>query len=100
MVGLMRHILCGDLLSPSRRALLLDWLRACRTGAGRLRAGSPPDWVVGHKTGSGAEGDVAIATPPGRAPLLVAVYASDGTAEPAALDAAHAEVARLVAREL
>src|SRR5262249_5430218 len=68
MVGLMRALLCGEALSPSSRARLLGWLRACETGKERLRAGLPAEWVVGDKTGTGAAGalnDVAIATPPG-----------------------------------
>jgi beta-lactamase class A len=104
MVGLMRHILCGpDALSPASRDRLLGWLRGCQTGAKRLRAGFPPDWSVGNKTGSGAGNavnDVAIAVPRGRAPVLVAVYTSGGNVELGALEAAHADVARLVASEL
>lgn len=103
MVGLMRKVLCGDALSPASRARLLGWLRACETGKDRLRAGLPTDWSVGDKTGTGARGtlgDVAIAVPPQRAPLLVAVYVSEGMAEMPALVGAFAEIARLVARAL
>jgi beta-lactamase class A len=103
MVGLMRRVLCGDVLSPAGRERLLGWLRACETGKDRLRAGFPRDWVVGDKTGSGghcAVNDVAIAWPPGRAPILVAAYMSDGEAGLDALRPAHADVGRLVAREL
>ncbi|HEU5077347.1 MAG TPA: class A beta-lactamase [Polyangiaceae bacterium] len=104
MAGLMRHILCGeDTLSPTSRERLLRWLRECETGKNRLRAGFPSDWLVGDKTGScqrNAVNDVAIAVPPGRAPVIVAVYTSNGSAEFAALEAAHAAVARVVAREL
>lgn len=81
----------------------MGWLRACKTGLNRLRAGLPQDWIVGDKTGSGghsAVNDVAIAWPPGRAPILVAAYMSDGEAGLEALCAAHADVGRLVAREL
>jgi beta-lactamase class A len=103
MVGLMRRVLCGDVLSPAGRERLLGWLRACETGRNRLRAGLPQGWIVGDKTGSGghcAVNDVAIAWPPGRAPILVAAYMSDGEAGLEALGAAHADVGRLVGREL
>ncbi len=103
MVGLMRRVLCGDALSSAGRERLLGWLRACETGKNRLRAGLPPDWTVGDKTGSGGRctvNDVVIALPPGRAPILVAAYMSDGDAGLARLCAAHAEVGRLVAAEL
>ncbi len=103
MVGLMRRVLCGDALSPASRERLLGWLRACETGKDRLRGGLPQGWTVGDKTGSGgrcAVNDVAIAWPPGRAPILIAAYMSDGEAGLRRLQAAHADVGRLIAREL
>ncbi|HRG94750.1 MAG TPA: class A beta-lactamase [Polyangiaceae bacterium] len=103
MVGLLRGLLCGDALSPAGRARLLEWLRACETGRARLRAGVPAEWTVGDKTGTGRRGaanDVAIAAPPGRAPVLIAAYLSDGPAPPPALAAAHADIARRVVWEL
>lgn len=103
MVGLMRRVLCGDVLSPAGREHLLGLLRACETGKNRLRAGLPQGWIVGDKTGSGGHctvNDVAVAWPPGRSPILVAAYMSDGEAGLEALCAAHADVGRLVAREL
>jgi beta-lactamase class A len=63
----------------------------------RLRAGLPPGWRAGDKTGSGRNGainDVAIAWPPGRAPLLLGVYASGGSAPLERFNAAHASIAR------
>jgi beta-lactamase class A len=103
MVSLMRRVLCGDVLSHAGRERLLDWLRACETGRNRLRAGLPQGWIVGDKTGSGGHctvNDVAIAWPPGRAPILVAAYMSDGEAGLEALCAAHADVGRLVSGAL
>jgi beta-lactamase class A len=103
MVGLMRAVLCGGVLSPAGRERLTGWLRACQTGNARLRAGFPADWTAGDKTGTGNRGavnDVAIAWPPGRAPILVAVYMSDGTAANTALATAHVEVGRMVVRQI
>jgi beta-lactamase class A len=103
MVGLMRRVLTGDTLSNTSRERLLSWLRDCETGKERLRAGFPGNWIVGDKTGTGARGatnDVAIAMPPGRAPVLVAAYMSEGAAGSTALEAAHSEIGQLVAREL
>lgn len=100
MVLLMNKVLCGDALSPSSRQLLLGWLEASETGKARLRAGLPPDWAVGDKTGTGEHGacnDVAIAKPRGRAPLLIAAYLSEGHAELPQLEAAHADIARIIA---
>ena len=99
MVLLMNRILCGDALSPASQQRLSGWLMACETGKARLRAGLPPDWLVGDKTGTGEHGachDVAIARPPGRGPVLIAAYLSEGHAKLEQLEAAHAEIARIV----
>ncbi len=73
----MRRILLGNALSDGPRRQLEEWLVASRTGAARLRAGVPSDWRTGDKTGGGGHGtanDIAIFWPPGRAPILAAVY--------------------------
>lgn len=103
MAGLMRTILCGDVLSRPSRDRLLAWMQACKTGRDRLRAGLPAAWVVGDKTGTGYNGacnDLAIATPPGRAPILIAAYLSDSDADGDKLEGAHAQIARLVSATL
>jgi beta-lactamase class A len=103
MANLLRIVLCGDALSSESRARLVAWLNACETGLGRLRAGLPPDWAAGDKTGTGKNGavnDVAFVVPPGRASIVIAAYLSDSRSSLEALAAAHAEIARIVAREL
>lgn len=103
MAQLMRRLLCDQGLPEPYRARLLAWMRACETGTNRLRAGFPHDWLVGDKTGSGLHNtinDVAIAAPPGRAPILVAAYLNGASSTKDALEAALAKVANLVAREL
>jgi len=96
----LRVLLLGEALSPASRAQLETWLRGNKTGDDLIRAGLPPDWVVGDKTGrshSGATNDIAIIRPPGKAPILLAIYStgSDGSLE--AHNTAIADVARLVA---
>jgi beta-lactamase class A len=103
MVELQQRILCGAVLSAPSRERLIGWLRACETGKQRLRAGLPPAWQVGDKTGTGQRGacnDVAIAVPPGRSPVLIAVYLSESTAAVELLQSAHADVARIVAAQI
>ncbi|WP_280219303.1 class A beta-lactamase [Nocardia neocaledoniensis] len=82
-----RALVLGDALREPERAQLATWLEASRTGAKRIKAGLPADWTVGDKTGSPAYGsalDVAIAWPPDRAPLVLAVLTTkpDQNAEP------------------
>lgn len=83
-----RALVVGDSLAEPERAQLSAWLVASATGANRIRAGLPAGWKVGNKTGSPAYGsalDVAVAWPPGRAPLVIAVLTtkSEQDAEPA-----------------
>jgi beta-lactamase class A len=102
MAGLIRVVLCGETLSHVARDRLLAWLRACKTGKERLRAGVPQDWIVGDKTGTGRHGavnDVAIMFPPRRAPILVAAFLSDSSADSSILAASHASLGSLIARE-
>ena len=71
------------------RRQLQTWLIGDKVGDKRLRAGLPPSWRIGDKTGTGDRGStnaVAIIWPPGRAPLIATVYytgssASDGRAQ-------------------
>ncbi|UQA61818.1 class A beta-lactamase [Polyangium aurulentum] len=101
MVSTMKRLLIGDALSPASREKLLGWMIACNTGKDRLRAGLPRDWRAGDKTGTGMNGaanDVAIAWPPGRPPVLLAVYAWGSEGPLPRINAAHAEVAAVVSR--
>jgi beta-lactamase class A len=82
MAGTVRQIMVGDVLKPSSRNRLSDWMAATRTGLGRIRAGLPPDWQGLDKTGTGMrEGignktnDLAVLMPPNdRAPMIVVGY--------------------------
>lgn len=83
MLGLLQKLLIGNALKPASREQLREWLLANQTGDGRLRARLPAGWQVGDKTGSGAHGshnDVGIVWPPGRPPLLAAVYLTQTSA--------------------
>ncbi len=89
----------GDALTPGSREKLIGWLVDCKTGLAKLRAGLPADWRAGDKTGSGGHGannDVAVVWPPGRAPLVIASYIADTEASDAAKNATHAAVGKAV----
>lgn len=104
MAGTFRAMLLDPgVLSDASRARLFAWLERSKTGLARLRSGLPPDWRVGDKTGTGANGaanDVAIAWPPARAPIVVACYVDAPGATAEARNQAHGEVARVVAEAL
>jgi beta-lactamase class A len=82
MCANMQRLLLGNVLSESSRHQLEDWLRHNETGALMIRAGVPKTWTAGDKTGrcaNGATNDVAIIRPPGRAPILIAIYTIGST---------------------
>jgi beta-lactamase class A len=100
MVKTMQHVLVGNALQPASREKLLDWMRKSETGANRLQAGLPAGWTEGDKTGTGSHGatiDNAIIWPPGRPPILAAAYLSGSDKPIKALEAAHAEMGRMIA---
>jgi beta-lactamase class A len=101
MAALARRIVLGDILQEENRTRLQTWLKKSVPGPDRLKAGLPsPPWLVGHKTGTAANGginDVAIGWRSGKPPIVIACYLSGGTAAPPARFAAHAAVGTLVA---
>ena len=93
------RLLWGDRLLPSSRRLLRQWMLANTTGDKRLKAGLPPSWIIGDKTGSNTtdSNDIGIVFAPGRSPILIAAYLSGSTLDSAAREAILAEAARLIA---
>lgn len=102
MLESLRSLALGDALAPASRKLLLGWLKNCRTGDARLRAGLPKGWLVGDKTGTWSDdktasvNDIAVAWPPEGKPLLITAYLTACPAAPEARNGALAEVARVV----
>lgn len=73
----LRRFVLGDELGSLKREQLQSWLCGNTTGATRIRAGVPADWQVGDKTGGGDYGtnnDIAVLWPPGRSPIVMALY--------------------------
>ncbi|MBP1627872.1 MAG: Beta-lactamase precursor [Holophagaceae bacterium] len=98
----VEKILNGAVLADRSRHLLLGWLQGCRTGTQRIRAGLPPTWRAGDKTGSGRNGatnDVAILWPPAGASCCIAVFYTGSAATGQDREAVLAEVGRWVAAE-
>lgn len=81
MARTVATLLYGDALVPDHRALLRQWMIDTRTGLARVRAGLPPEWPAGDKTGTSlAPGmgsvyvDVGFVEPTGRAPITFATF--------------------------
>lgn len=99
MLRILQRLALGDTLSQASRKQIVDWLLRCKTGDHRLRAGLPPDWKIGDKTGSGDHGttnDLAIAWPSKQAPILVSVYLTGSRQDSAKRDAVVASVGELI----
>lgn len=98
MARTLRTLLLGEALSPASRGQLAAWLKANTTGDRRLRAGVPPSWGIGEKTGTAGESanDAGIVWPPGAAPLLVSAYLADSPTSAAVREQTLAGVGRLL----
>jgi len=106
MLGLMRDFLFGSHLTEQSRTLLRDWMIETNTGLDRLRAGFPPNWIAGDKTGTSsndANNDVAFAMPPtteptGWGPVIVVSFTNAPNPATRKANAVHASVASEVIR--
>jgi beta-lactamase class A len=73
-------LVSGSALTVPSRSMLRAWMSEVRTGSQRIRAGFPPEWTSGDKTGTGIGTtrhtyvDIAYGGPDGRAPIVVAAY--------------------------
>ena len=93
----LRRFVLGNALPARRRRLLTGWLLGNTTGDADIRAGVPAGWRVGDKTGSGGYGtrdDIAIAWPPGRSPVVIAVLSDRGAEGASSGDALIADATR------
>lgn len=91
------------LLNEEDRGPLRRWMRETKTGDTRLRAGFPPGWVVGDKTGTsmnGAVNDVAFARTANGEIIIVSSYINAPSADRKAADAVHAQIAAKAAQSL
>jgi beta-lactamase class A len=95
----LQRLAFGDALEPRLQLQLRVWLQGNTTGATRIRAGVPADWQVGDKTGTGDYGtanDIGLLWPPHRAPVVVAIYTTQGEKDAKARNDAIASAARIV----
>jgi beta-lactamase class A len=99
MMTNLRRLALGDLLGTKRREKLVAWMLGCMTGAKRIRAGVPAGWSVADKTGTGDYGttnDIAVIWPPGKPPIVLAVYFTQHEENAPARDGVIASATRIV----
>ena len=99
MARSLQKLLLGDGLGAPQRRQLKDWMIGNTTGATRIRAGVPAGWAVADKTGAGDYGtvnDIAVIWPPGKAPIVLAVYLTQPNKDDKLRPEIHGEVAKVV----
>jgi beta-lactamase class A len=103
MAELLRRLAAGDILSPDSTAFLLEVMGGTQTFPDRLRAGAPPGWWVGHKTGTSdswkgvnaVTADVGLMRRPDGKYVAVTAFVADSTAPMSERNAVIADVARI-----
>ncbi|MEE4154245.1 MAG: class A beta-lactamase [Erythrobacter sp.] len=81
MARTLARLIYGDVMPPEQRATLRQWMIDTPTGVRRVRAGLPPEWPAGDKTGTSLWPgmgslyvDIGIVEPEDRAPITFATY--------------------------
>ncbi|MFC4113708.1 class A beta-lactamase [Nonomuraea zeae] len=101
----LRALTTGSALTAKDRKTLNAWLKANQTGDARIRAGLPPSWTVGDKTGAnvpaGLTNDVAVVWPgKSAAPIILSIYTNRSASDADASNQAIAKTATILARGL
>ncbi|MFC1733021.1 class A beta-lactamase [candidate division KSB1 bacterium] len=97
MTALLGKIWKKEMLSDESADLMLDIMRRCETGEGRIKGILPPGLVVYHKTGTIGQtlNDVGlIALPDGAGTVAMAIFVKESDRDDEAREAAVAQVAR------
>ena len=102
ILATLEGLLLGDTLAPASRTRLTAWMREGTYTAAFLRAAAPGDWVIADKSGAGAVTRtlIALVSPPGRDPWLVAVFVSEAEVDFAERNAAMASLTEAIVREI
>lgn len=100
--GLWQAEAAAELAAPQREQLQ-QWMTENTTGAARIRAGVPTDWRVADKTGTGDYGttnDIAMIWPTAGAPIVLALYFTQGNKEAMPRDDVIASATRIAIKAL
>ncbi|HEM8007880.1 TPA: class A beta-lactamase [Citrobacter koseri] len=87
----LNTLLLGNVLQPSSRDQLMQWMRDDKVADGLLRSVLPDGWKIADKTGAGDNGSrsiVSVVWPTSQKPLLVVIYITQTPATMAQRDAA------------
>ncbi|MFG1479445.1 class A beta-lactamase [Xanthobacter sp. V4C-4] len=99
----LERLVLGDTLQAGSRRQLTAWLEGNTVAAPLLRASLPASWRIADRSGAGGHGSrgiIAVAWPPDRAPVVIAIYLTDTPLPLAGRDAIIAEVGRALGAAL
>ena len=99
MADSVQKLVLGNALDYSKRKLLKDWLKHCKTGDHRIRAGVPHDFVVADKTGTGdygSIGDIGVIWRTHGASVVLVVYVRQNEKNSHTSDKVIAQAAKIV----
>ncbi len=78
MIISLKKIALENTLNKPFKELIISYLIDSKTGDNRIKAGTPSNWLVGNKTGSGSANgttnDIAIIWPPEHKPILIGIF--------------------------
>jgi beta-lactamase class A len=76
----LQRLVAGDALSATSRGRLTNWMAANEVAGPLLRSVLPEGWRIADRSGAGGHGARAIVAalwPPGRGPVVVAIYVAE-----------------------
>ncbi len=95
----LQKMALGEMLTPSSRAQLVQWMQADKVADALLRAALPKGWKIGDKTGAGDRGTrsiISLVWPKKGAPRIVAVYITNTQATMAQSNDAIARIGKAI----
>ena len=101
--GVLRAYAVDRSLKPADRGQLVRWMRGNDTGDSLIEAGLPVGWRVVDKSGAAAyatRNDIAVIWPPGRAPIVLAVFSDRSNLDAKYDDSLVQQATRVVVRHL
>ncbi|MGW7771662.1 class A beta-lactamase [Pseudomonas machongensis] len=93
----LEALVLGTALDKAAQAQLTRWMESNKVSGTLLRNGLPNDWRIADRSGSGgfgSRGVVAVMWPPGRGPIVAAIYLTQTQATLEQQDAAIAAIGR------
>lgn len=95
----LQRLALGDVLKPTSRRQLIQWMRDDRVADALLRAVLPAGWTIADKTGAGEQGSrsiIAIVWPLTGKPMIVAIYITETEARLAQSNEVIARIGKVI----